>query len=65
MEEKKRLKVALIGKDENIFNIMAITAKALNKEERYKEKNNYLNKMFGCKSYDEAIRVTTEYVDIV
>ncbi len=65
MEKKKKLEVALVGENGNIFNIMAITAKALKKEGMEKEKKEYMNKVLNCSSYDEALRITMEYVDVV
>lgn len=48
-----------------VFNVMAITAKALNEEKMYKEKNEYINRMFSCNSYIVALEITAEYVKIV
>ena len=70
MPEKRKPKVDLKRNKElfntiAIFNIMAITAKALNKEGMFREKNEYMKRMCSCNSHDKAIKITREYVEIV
>ncbi len=71
MSEKKKPEVTLPGKgvllgdSTKIFNVMAVAAKALQKAGIHEEKNDYIRKMCSCNSYDEAIKITAEYVEII
>lgn len=56
--------VKLIGEDGNIFNIVGIVSRELKRNGFKDEANEYMEKVFGCESYDEALRITMAYVDI-
>ena len=61
----KRPKCALIGEDGNIFNLMGIASRTLkrnNMEELAKEMCNKITTQ--AKSYDQALSILGEYVDI-
>ena len=55
----------LIGENGNIFNLMGIaskTLKSVGKDDAADEMNSRI--MNGAKSYDEALRIIMEYVDV-
>ncbi|QNO13340.1 hypothetical protein HYG86_00385 [Alkalicella caledoniensis] len=58
-------KCRLIGEDGNIFNLMGIAARTLKKagqSEKAKEMTRQITT--EAKSYDEALQVLMEYVDV-
>ena len=57
-------KCKLVGKDGNIFNLMGIASKTL-KEENLKEKaDEMVYRITKSESYDEALRIIMEYVEV-
>lgn len=56
-------KAKLIGQDGNIFNLMAIAARAMRKAESDKV-DQMINEVTNSNSYDEALRAIARYVDI-
>lgn len=60
----KKPKVRLVGENGNIFNLMGITAKALKKAGLEKEKKEMLDKVIKASSYDQALRIIEEYVEV-
>lgn len=61
--EKPRCK--LIGEDGNIFNLIAIASKTLRNNNMYKLAKEMENRIIkGSKSYEEALGVIEEYVEI-
>lgn len=64
-EEKQKPKCALIGQDGNIFNLMGIASRTLKRKKMSKEATEMCNRITsGAKSYDEALCIIGEYVDI-
>lgn len=62
---KQKPKCALIGEDGNIFNLMGIASKTLKRNGMQEEAKEMCNKITsGAKSYDEALCIIGEYVDI-
>lgn len=61
----KKIEVELIGQDGNIFNLLGITTTAMKREGLSKEANELKEKVFSSGSYDEALSIISEYVDIV
>ena len=55
----------LIGEDGNIFNLLAITRRTLLKNDMYSESIEVVRRVTSSKSYDEALRIIGEYVDII
>jgi len=53
--------VDLQGPDGNIFALMGIAAKEINREEA----DEMLKEVQECKSYEDALRVIVKYVEIV
>ena len=58
-------KCALIGEDGNIFNLMGIASRTLKKNGMQEEAKEMCNRITnGAKSYDEALMIIDEYVEI-
>lgn len=63
--EKQKKKCALIGEDGNIFNLMGIASRTLKRNGMREEATEMCNRITdGAKSYDEALCIIGEYVDI-
>lgn len=63
-KEKIKPKCALIGKDGNIFNLMGIASKTLRQNHMEKEAKEMVIRIEESKSYDEALNIIGEYVEI-
>lgn len=62
---KTEVEVNLVGEDGNIFNLVGLTSKAL-KRSGYKEYAEELNsRLKEQESYDDALNLISEYVEIV
>lgn len=57
----------LTGENGNIYNLMVIAGKTLRENELYDESDELIQRIIGgeAHSYDEALRIIMEYVDIV
>lgn len=55
----------LIGEDGNIFNLLAITRKTLLRNNMYSESIEVVCRVTSSESYDEALRIIGEYVEII
>ena len=64
MEENQKPTVKLVGEDGNIFFIMAKCTKALTKAGQHEKGFELVARVQLSKSYDEALRVIMDYVDI-
>ncbi len=64
--ENKRVKpdCPLIGTDGNIFHLVGIAAKTLRRNGLSEEASEMSEKVFGSGSYDEALGIIGEYVNI-
>ena len=64
--ENKRTKpdCPLIGEDGNIFHLVGIAAKTLRRNGLSEEASEMSEKVFGSGSYDEALGIIGEYVNI-
>lgn len=54
----------LIGEDGNIFNLVGCASKALKREGLYHEAKEMTTKIFASNSYDEALSIICEYVEV-
>jgi hypothetical protein len=54
----------LIGKDGNVFNLIGLAAKTLEKAGLREEAKDLQVKVFDCDSYDSALRLIGQYVEI-
>lgn len=61
---KTEVTVVLVGEDGNIFSIMGRVMKALQKAGHSDLAKEYQGRVFGCGSYDEALQITMEYVEV-
>ena len=65
-QHKSKPKAPLIGADGNIFNLMAIASKVLRRNNLTEEAKEMTNRITqGAQSYDEALMIIDEYVEIV
>ena len=60
-----RIEVELVGQDGNIFNIVGIVTREMKRNGLQKESEELNNRVFGAESYEDALRIMSEYVDIV
>lgn len=65
-EEVKRMKpkCKLIGENGNIFNLMAIASSVLRENKMSAQANEMQNRIFESKSYDEALSIIMDYVEV-
>jgi len=54
----------LIGKDGNVFNLVGIASKVLKKAGRSEQAQEMLERVFASDSYDAALSIIGEYVDV-
>lgn len=57
-------KCPLIGQNGNIFNLMGIASKTLKKNDMADEANEMCSRITSSGSYDEALSIIDEYVEI-
>ena len=62
--ELKKPKCALIGADGNIFNLMGMASRTLKRNDMREESEEMINRVTSSHSYDEALCIIGEYVDI-
>ena len=53
------------GPSGNIYAILAAVSQALRRQRRYTEFNNLRDRVFEAESYEEALRIIGETVDLV
>lgn len=56
--------VKLLGEDGNVFNVTGKTSSALKRSGFIKEAKEYQEKAFACPSYNDVLKLTSEYVNI-
>jgi hypothetical protein len=54
----------LIGENGNVYNLAGIVSITLKKNGQSKEAEEMLNRLYDCPSYDHALRLFAEYVEI-
>jgi len=66
MSEKQKVKprVKLIGTDGNVFALMGKCTQALRKAGQAKEADQITEKIFNCGSYQEALTIMQEFVEV-
>lgn len=64
MLEQTKPKCKLIGRDGNVFNLMGLAARALRKAGQPEKAIEMIEKIMGAGSYDEALVIISDYVDI-
>lgn len=61
----KKIEVKLIGEDGNIFNLVGIASRALERNGQRSEASEMREKVFNSKSYGQALMIISDYVEIV
>lgn len=64
LTEPQKLKCPLIGQDGNIFNLMGIASKTLKRNGMVDEAKEMCERISSSESYDEALSIIDEYVEI-
>jgi len=62
--KKEKPKCKLIGTDGNVFALAGRVSQALKKVGMEKEAEEFSAKLLKCKSYDEALRLMMNYVEV-
>jgi len=62
--DSEKPKVKLIGEDGNIFSILARTRAALKEAGREEDAQKMMDRAFDCKSYEEALNIVMEYIEV-
>ena len=57
-------KCKLTGADGNIFNLMGLARKALREAGQRELGEEMTNRVYGAKSYDQALQIIMEYVEV-
>lgn len=60
-----KIKVNLIGEDGNIFNLVGIVSREMRYNGLEELASEMRNRVFNSESYDNALQIIMEYVDIV
>lgn len=60
----KKPVATLIGQDGNIFNLIAIASKALQKADQKNQAKEMRDRIYACSSYEDALCIIGEYVEI-
>ena len=63
-ENKKKPDCPLIGQDGNIFNLIGIASRTLRQNGMAEEAKEMTNRIYQSGSYDEALCIMGEYVNI-
>jgi len=63
-QKKQKPKCALIGQDSNIFNLIGIASRTLKQNNMREESKEMVNRVTSSHSYDEALSIIAEYVEI-
>lgn len=61
----EKIKVNLIGEDGNIFNLVGIVSREMRRNGLEELASEMRNRVFNSESYDNALQIIMEYVDIV
>ena len=54
----------LVGQDGNIFNLINIVSKVLKNNDLHDEVKEMTDRIFNSRSYNEALRIISDYVEI-
>lgn len=61
---KKKPYAKLVGEDGNIFNLIGIARRALNRAGMSVEADEMANRIYKSENYTEALGILMEYVDV-
>lgn len=62
--EKPKPEVTFTGENGNVFNLLAIARKALEREGLNNEAKEMFERVFKSKSYNDALAIMGEYVEV-
>lgn len=65
MKSKQKPKAELIGADGNVFNLIAISVKALKRNGMHQEATEMANRIYASQSYEQALGIMQEYIEAV
>ena len=54
----------LIGEDGNVFNLLGKVSKVLKQNNLYEQEKEMTDRVFNSRSYNEALRIFADYVEI-
>lgn len=57
-------KCVLVGEDGNVFNIIGKVSKILKRKGQPEQAKEFTDKAFEAQSYDEVLRLASDYVDV-
>lgn len=63
-EEKKKPVAKVVGQDGNVFVTLGICSKALQRSGQSTEAKEMRDRVFAAKSYDDALCIMMEYVEM-
>lgn len=63
--DRFRPECVLVGENGNVFNLLAIAKNVLNRNNMRNEAAEMQTRVLKCGSYDEALNIIEEYVDVV
>lgn len=61
---KQKPVCVLSGQDGNIYNLLGLAGKALRKDHQYANIERMQNRVFAAASYEEALSIISEYVEV-
>lgn len=61
----KKPKARVLGEDGNVFNLISICSSALKKANQSEKIKGMCDKVFDAKSYEESLRILSEYCELV
>jgi single-stranded DNA-binding protein len=64
MENTQKPACKLTGEDGNVFNLIGIASKALKRAGQPDKAKEMSTKVFGCGSYEKALEIIQEYVEV-
>ena len=62
--KRKKPRCTLVGKDGNVFNVIAIVRRALIDAGEYDLASEFMQRAANARSYDEVLGLCSEYVDV-
>ena len=60
----KKPKVKVVGKDGNVFAILGACSQSLKRDKQYDKSKEMSERVFACSSYNEALSIMMEYVEM-
>ena len=64
MDTKIKPSCTLIGQDGNVFNLIGLASRALKRAGQSDKSQEMTKKAFASGSYDEALQIIMEYVEV-